>query len=64
MLLTHGERELGGQEIPFPTTGVIPAGVITIAGPCVPGVYSWTATLKSVAGETLAIVRRDRGFPD
>jgi hypothetical protein len=64
LLLTQGERELGGQEISFPETGVIPAGAITITGPCVAGVYRWTASLKSAAGETLAIVRRDRTFPD
>jgi hypothetical protein len=63
MLLTQGERELGGEEVPFPANGVIPAAAIIMMGPCVPGTYRWTATLKSAAGETLAIVREDRNFP-
>lgn len=62
--LTQGQREYGGQEISFPSTGIIPAGAISIAGPCSPGIYRWTAVLKSQLGDTMAIVRSDRRFPE
>ena len=64
MTLTQGQREYGGQEISFPPTGIIPAGAITMAGPCSPGIYRWTAKLKTPLGETIAIVHSDRRFPE
>jgi hypothetical protein len=63
LVLTQGEREFGGQEIAFPSTGLIPEGAITMRGPCVPGDYRWTATLKSATGEILATLHGDLHFP-
>jgi hypothetical protein len=63
LALTQGERELGGQEIAFPATGLVPEGAITMRGPCVAGNYSWTASLKSATGEILATVHSALYFP-
>jgi hypothetical protein len=63
LVLTKGDRELGGQEIALPPTGVIPEGAIRMGAPCNPGIYRWTATLSSAAGETVAVVHKDSRFP-
>jgi hypothetical protein len=63
LVLTQGEREFGGQEITFPITGLVPEGAISMRGPCVPGTYRWTATMKSATGEILATLHADSHFP-
>jgi hypothetical protein len=63
LILTQGEHEFGGEEIPFPATGLVPEGAITMRGPCVSGNYRWTATLKSPKGEILATLHADLHFP-
>ena len=63
LLLTKSEREFGGQEVLLPANGVIPEGAITMEGPCAPGNYRWTATIKSATGVILATVHTDRWFP-
>src|SRR5258708_33252647 len=63
LLLTKGDRELGGQEIVLPPTGVIPEGAIRMGAPCASGIYRWTATLSSAAGEIVAVVHKDSQFP-
>ena len=64
LVLTQGEREFGGQEVILPANGLVPEGTITMRGPCVPGIYRWTATIKSATGGILATVRADRWFPE
>jgi hypothetical protein len=63
LVLTQGEREFGGQEAILPASGLIPEGLITMRAPCLPGVYRWTATIKSATGVILATVHADRPFP-
>lgn len=63
LVLTKGDREFGGQEVVLPESGLIPEGLITMEGPCSPGMYRWTATIKSVTGVILATLRADRWFP-
>jgi hypothetical protein len=61
--LTKDDRELGGQEVILTKSGVIPEGSIIMEGPCAPGNYRWTATIKSATGVILATVHADRWFP-
>lgn len=63
LVLTQGEREFGGQEIALPRSGLIAEGQVTMRGPCVPGMYRWTATIKSETGVILATMHVDRRFP-
>lgn len=63
LVLTQGEREFGGQEIALPRSGLIAEGQVTMRGPCVPGMYRWTATIKSETGVILATMHADRRFP-
>ncbi|MDH2357117.1 hypothetical protein QCM80_42030 [Bradyrhizobium sp. SSUT112] len=63
LVLTQGEREFGGQEIALPRSGLIAEGQVTMRGPCVPGMYRWTATIKSETGVILSTVYADRRFP-
>jgi hypothetical protein len=63
LVLTQGEREFGGQEIALPKSGLISEGQVAMRGPCVPGMYRWTATVKSGTGVILATVHADRLFP-
>jgi len=63
LLLTKGDREFGGQEVELPANGIVQEGSITMEGPCAPGNYRWTATIKSATGVILAVVHLDRWFP-
>jgi hypothetical protein len=63
LVLTQGEREFGGQEVTLPATGLVAEGEISMRGPCVPGMYRWTATIKSATGSILTVVHADRWFP-
>jgi hypothetical protein len=63
MILTEGDREKGGQEVDLPSSGVIPAGVISTIGICNPDMYRWTAIFKSSSGSVLAETHVDRHFP-
>lgn len=63
LVLTQGDREFGGQEVTLPGTGFIPEGTIYMRGPCIPGNYRWTATIKAATGNILATVSADRWFP-
>jgi hypothetical protein len=62
--LTEGNREKGGQEVDMPSSGIIPAGVISTIGICNPGIYRWTAIFKSASGAVVAEAHVDRRFPE
>ena len=63
LTLHQGERELGGQEIPVPPNGVVPAGTIRSYSPCNPGLYEYRANFKSSDGRVLANSRQSQQFP-
>ncbi|OAF16760.1 MULTISPECIES: hypothetical protein [Bradyrhizobium] len=63
LTLTQGVREMGGQELPIPEDGVLPAGTFRTFAPCSPGVYQWTAQVKSAAGEVLSEAHKARFYP-
>jgi len=63
LTLSQGTREMGGQEIAMPASGVLPSGSIRTFGPCRSDVYQWTAVAKSSKGEVLAEARRARVYP-
>ena len=62
--LTQADQEYGGQEVPLPKNGILPAGALRTFGPCNPGVYQYEVTVKSIAGEVLGRARQSRTFPD
>jgi len=45
--LTQADQEYGGQEVPLPKNGILPAGALRTFGPCNPGVYQYEVTVKS-----------------
>ena len=63
LTLTQGLREMGGQELPIPEDGILPFGTIRTFGPCNPGVYTWTAFVKSAAGDILSEAHQARFYP-
>lgn len=62
--LTQADQEYGGQEVPLPKNGILPAGALRTFGPCNPGVYQYEVTVKSAAGEVLGRARQSHTFPD
>lgn len=64
VLFSQADREYGGQEVPLPKNGILPAGALRTFAPCNPGVYQYEVTVKSAAGEILAKARQSRSFPD
>jgi len=63
LTLTQGLREMGGQELPIPEDGILPSGTVRTFGPCNPGVYTWTALVKSATGKVLAEAHQARYYP-
>jgi hypothetical protein len=63
LTLAQGSREMGGQEIPIPANGILPFGAIRTFAPCNPGVYQWTALVKSSAGHVLSEAHQARFYP-
>ncbi|MBR1170983.1 hypothetical protein [Bradyrhizobium liaoningense] len=63
LVLMQGTREMGGQELPMPSNGVVPSGSIRTFGPCKPDTYQWTALAKSANGAVLAEAHRARFYP-
>lgn len=63
VLLTQKDAELGGQEVPLPRNGILPAGAVRTFGPCNAGVYKYSVTVKSAAGQILAKAQQSRSFP-
>ena len=63
LTLTQGVREMGGEELPLPPNGILPAGTFRTFAPCNPGVYQWTAQAKSATGEVLSEARKARYYP-
>jgi hypothetical protein len=63
LTLTQGVRELGGQDVPVPGNGTLPFGAIRTFGPCNPGVYQWTALVKSSTGQILSEAHQARFYP-
>lgn len=63
LTLTQGSREMGGEEVPLPANGIVPAGSIRTFGPCRPDVYRWTAVAKSATGKFLGEGRQARFYP-
>lgn len=63
LTLTQGVRELGGQDVPVPGNGILPFGTIRTFGPCKPGLYEWTALVKSSTGQLLSEAHQARLYP-
>ena len=63
LILTIGNAEKGGEEVDLPTSGVLPEGAVTTFGPCIPGMYRWTAIFKSATGKIVAETHVDKPFP-
>ena len=63
LFLTEGAREMGGQEVPLPESGLVAAGSARTYSPCNPGYYRWTAVFKSAAGQILGEAHQSRFFP-
>lgn len=63
LTLTQGVREMGGQELPVPEDGILPSGTFRTFGPCSPGVYQWTAQVRSATGEVLSEAHKARFYP-
>jgi len=63
VILTQKGTELGGQEVALSMTRIVPAGAIHTFGPCKPGAYTYTATVKSSLGQILSEARQSRLFP-
>lgn len=63
LTLTQGSREMGGEEVPMPANGIVPAGSIRTFGPCRPDAYRWTAVAKSATGKLLGEARQSRFYP-
>jgi hypothetical protein len=63
LTLTQGPREMGGQELPIPDDGILPFGAIRTFAPCSPGVYQWTALVKSSTGQVLSEAHQARFYP-
>jgi hypothetical protein len=63
LALTIGNAEKGGEEVDLPTSGVVPEGAVTTFGPCIPGIYRWTAIFKSATGKIVAETHIDKPFP-
>ncbi|WFU39384.1 hypothetical protein QA640_34240 [Bradyrhizobium sp. CB82] len=61
--LTQGAREMGGQDVPVPSNGILPFGAIRTFGPCNPGLYEWTALAKSSTGQVLSKAHQERFYP-
>jgi hypothetical protein len=63
LTLTQGPRELGGQELSVPEDGIVASGMIRTFAPCAPGVYRWTALVKSSTGQILSEAHQARFYP-
>jgi len=63
VILTQKGTELGGQEVALSMTRIVPTGAIHTFGPCKPGAYTYTATVKSSLGQILSEARQSRLFP-
>lgn len=63
LTLAQGTREMGGQNVPIPGNGVVPSGTIRTFGPCKPGLYEWTALVKSSTGQVLSEARQAGFYP-
>ena len=61
--LTQKGTELGGQEVALSMTRIVPTGAIHTFGPCKPGAYTYTATVKSSLGQILQKLGSRDCFP-
>ncbi|MGL9621331.1 hypothetical protein QRQ56_25260 [Bradyrhizobium sp. U531] len=57
------DQELGGQEVTYPSNGIILAGSIRTFAPCKDGFYSYQAVAKAKNGAVLAMADMPRFFP-
>ena len=62
-LIGPKDQELGGQEIPLPSNGSIPAGTIRTFAPCKDGFYTYQAIVKARDGAVLSKAEMPRFFP-
>jgi hypothetical protein len=63
IFLTEGKRELGGQEVELPASGIVAFGAARTFSPCNPGYYRWTAVFKSATGQILGQAQQSRFYP-
>jgi len=62
--LRQGARELGGQEVLMPASGILPANTVRTFAPCNPGTYAYEAIVKSTTGQVLAKTEQLHFFPN
>ena len=63
LTLMKGTWELGGQDVPVPANGILPFATIRTFGPCKPGLYEWTALMKSSTGQILSEAHQAHFYP-
>ena len=56
-------EDMGGQEIPLPSNGVIPAAAIRTFAPCNPGFYTYKVVVKANDGEAIGTAEKQSLFP-
>lgn len=63
LTLHQGERDLGGEEVALPSSGVLPPGEVHTMAPCNPDTYTYKALVKSADGRIVAKAERSHFFP-
>lgn len=63
LALSEKGTDMGGQDVALPSNGVLPTGTIRTFGPCNPGVYTYSVTVKSGSGQILARAEQSRTVP-
>lgn len=62
--LSQGTRDLGGQEVAMPASGILPFDTVRTYAPCNAGVYTYEAVVRSSQGQVLSQIRKSRAFPE
>lgn len=62
--LSQGTRDLGGQEVAIPASGILPFDTVRTYAPCNAGDYTYEAIVKSSQGQVLSQIRKSRAFPE
>lgn len=63
LTLHQGERDLGGEEVALPASGILPPGEVHTMAPCNPDTYTYKAFVKSADGRIVAKADKSHFFP-
>jgi hypothetical protein len=64
LALSEKGTDMGGQDVVLPSNGLLPTGTVRTFGPCNPGVYTYSVTVKSESGQILARAEQSRTVPN